>query len=93
MIRTEFENLSPGDKLKIGPRFIEDPDESVEEFLDTVQTIDRIDFGGTGWVYFKDLPQPFAFSEIECVHNGCLCIDDETTYDRGDLALIFGGVT
>lgn len=93
MTRYECEDLEPGMKLLIGDRFVEEECDEVEEYLGTVQVMERMDLSGTGWIYFKDLPQPFACSEIVGVYQDHV-IDDETVpYESGDICLIFGEVT
>lgn len=92
MTRGECESLMPGMKCLIGDDFVEDPHESLNEYLGTVQTVERIESGGTGWIYFKGLPQPFAFSEVASVYEAPV-IDDETVpYSIGDIDLILGEV-
>ena len=93
MTRTECEELAPGMKCLIAEDFVEDPYDPLREFLGTIQTVDRIDFSNSGWVYFDGLPQPFSFSEIERIEYEAQIIDDESIpYQLGDIYLILGEV-
>ena len=92
MTRDECRYVKPGMRCLIGDSFIEDDCFEIEKYLNTIQIVERVDSFGTGWIYFKDLPQPFAFSEVVCVCNMPTIDDDTKPYDHGDLGLIFGGV-
>lgn len=93
MTREEFNLLEPGMKCLIGNTFFEDQCDELEEFLGTIQIVERIEHGGRGWIYFKDLPQPFAMSEVARVVYDHVVIDcGDSPYDHGDIGLIFGGV-
>lgn len=92
MTRSECEGLEPGMRCLISDDFVEDPHESLNEYLGTVQTIERIESSGAGWIYFEGLPQPFAFSEVVSIYE-TPAIDDETVpYSIGDIDLILGKV-
>ena len=90
MTRKEFEDIQPGTKMRIGDCFVEDPHDDLIEYLGTVQVLERTEFGSTGWAYFEGLPQPFAFSEVECALNELEEIDDGD-YEVSDMSMIFGG--
>lgn len=91
MTREDFESITPGTLLKIGPRFVEDPHEDIRKFLGSIQELERADLSGTGWAYFNGIPQPFAFSEVECVVYSVPELDLEP-YQVGDIHLILGEV-
>ena len=91
MTREELKLIKPGTKMLIKDHFVEDPHELLTEYLGTVQIMERFEFGGTVWVYFENLSQPFALSEIECVVFDVEDIDDGE-YDVGDMSMIFGEV-
>lgn len=93
MTRDECKDIRPGMRCLIADDFVEDPYAGLEEFLGTVQTVERVDQSGGGWIYFEDLPQPFAMSEVVCIKHDVDSIDDDTVpYDCGDIGLIFGEV-
>lgn len=92
MTREEFDDVRPGTMLLIGDRFIEEPYKGLEMYFNTVQKVERVDLGGTGWVYFEDINQPFAISEIVGVSIPTID-DDAVPYQPGDMCLIFGEVT
>lgn len=90
MTREEFNDVQPGTKMRIADDFVEDPHDDLVEYLGTVQVLERAEFGSTGWAYFEGLPQPFAFSEVECVLYELKEIDDGD-YEISDMSMIFGG--
>ena len=92
MTREEFDDIQPGTKMKIGECFVEHPHESLLEYLGTVQILERVELGGTDWAYFEGLPQPFAFSEVECALYELEEIDDGD-YETSDMSIIFGEVS
>lgn len=92
MTLDECRSLKPGVKLLIGDHFVEEECKEVEDYLGTVQVIERMDLRGTGWIYFENLPQPFACSEIVCVYNDTVIDDEAIPYESGDMCLIFGEV-
>lgn len=92
MTRDECRSLKAGMRCLIGDSFVEDDCYEIEKYLNTVQTVERVDSNGTGWIYFKDLPQPFAFSEVICVHDMPTIDDESVPYEHGDFGLIFGEV-
>lgn len=92
MTRAECASIEPGTKLLIGDCFVEEECEEVEEYLGTVQVVERKDLNGTGWIYFKGLPQPFACSEIVGVYCDQTIDDASIPYESGDMCLIFGEV-
>lgn len=93
MTRDECRALEPGMKLLIGEHFVEEECDEVEEYLGTVQVMERMDLSGTGWIYFEDVPQPFACSEIVGVYQDHVIDDEAVPYEPGDICLIFGEVT
>lgn len=88
--RLECEEIRPGMRCLIGDRFIEDSYEGLEQYFETIQTVEKIDFAGSGWIYFEGLPQPFAFSEVDRIVQEIFELDDPDTYGPVDMALIFG---
>lgn len=92
MTREEFNDVQPGTKMRIGDSFVESPHESLVAYLGTVQVLEKVEFGGVDWAYFEGLPQPFAFSEVECVLYELEEIDDGD-YEISDLSMIFGEAT
>ena len=92
MTREAFEDIQPGTKMRIGDCFVEYPHDDLTEYLGTVQVLERIEFSSTGWAYFEGLPQPFAFSEVECVLYELEEIDDGD-YEVSDMSMIFGEAT
>lgn len=93
MTRDECRELKPGMRCLIANDFVEDPHPDLREYLGTVQVVEKIDTSSIGWIYFKDLPQPFAMSEVVCVKYIMESIDDDTIpYEHGDVAMILGGV-
>ena len=90
MTREEFKDILPGTKMKIGYDFVEDPHDDLVEYLGTVQVLERTEFSSTGWAYFEGLPQPFAFSEVECALYELEEIDSDD-YEVSDMSIIFGG--
>ena len=92
MTRDELYGVKVGTKMLIKDHFIEEPHELLVEYLGTIQKMERVDLDGNGWVYFENLSQPFAFSEIECVVEDVDTID-EVEYDVADMSMIFGKVT
>ena len=91
MTREEFKDIQPGTKMKIGYDFVEDPHDSLVYYLGTVQILERVDHGGSGWAYFEGLPQPFAFSEVEYALYELDEIDSGD-YEVADMSMIFGEV-
>lgn len=90
MTRAECEDLRPGMRCKIGERFVEDPHPSIEEFLGTIQVVEKVDYASIGWIYFENVPQPFAMSEIEYIVHDEIVIDDENVpYECGSFELLF----
>lgn len=92
MTKDEMMGVKPGDRLLILDHFVMDPDDSVREFLGTVQVVKSIDSSGDGWVNFENVPQPFAFCEIVCMVGDVECIDEDA-YDPEDIMQLFGEVT
>lgn len=90
MTRVECEVLQPGMRCMISERFVEEPHPDIEQYLGTIQTVDRVDFGSTGWIYFVGLSQPFAMSEVEYIVYDDIVIDDENIpYECGSFDLLF----
>lgn len=92
MTREEFKDILPGTKMKIGYEFVEDPHDSLIDYLGTVQILERVEYGGSDWAYFEGLPQPFAFSEVEYALYELDEIDSGD-YEVADMSMIFGEVT
>lgn len=90
MTREEFEDIRPGTKMRICDDFVESPHESLVEYLGTVQVLEKVELGGVDWAYFEGLPQPFAFSEVECALYELEEIDSGD-YEVADMSMIFGG--
>lgn len=91
MTREEFKDIQPGTMMKIGHGFVEDSHEDLVDYLGTVQILERVEYGGVDWAYFEGLPQPFAFSEVECALYELEEIDDGD-YEVSDMSMIFGEV-
>lgn len=91
MTREEFKDIQPGAKMKIGYCFVEGSHEDLVDYLGTVQILERVEYGGVDWAYFEGLPQPFAFSEVECALYELEEIDDGD-YEVSDMSMIFGEV-
>ena len=90
MTREEFKDIQPGTRMRISSGFVEDPHDDLVEYLGTVQVLERTEFSSTGWAYFEGLPQPFAFSEVECALYELEEIDSGD-YEVADMSMIFGG--
>ena len=90
MTREEFEDIQPGTRMRISADFVEDPHADLVEYLGTVQVLERTEFSSTDWAYFEGLPQPFAFSEVECALYELEEIDSGD-YEVADMSMIFGG--
>ena len=93
MTREELKDLSPkpGTRMLVKDHFVETPHEDLYPYLGTVLEMERIEMANEPWIYFKDVPQPFAASEVECVVGGVDTID-ESDYDVTDMSMIFGEV-
>lgn len=92
MTREECKSLKRGTKCLIGDEFVEDAHDDIKKFLGTVQIVERVEDVSCGWIYFENVPQPFAFSEVVSIVSEVRCIDDESVpYQSGDICLIFGG--
>ena len=91
MTRKEFKDIQPGTRMRIGDYFVESPHESLVEYLGTVQVLEKVELGGVDWAYFEGLPQPFAFSEVECALYELDEIDSGD-YEVADMSMIFGEV-
>lgn len=89
MTRIECESIEPGMQCLIADDFVEDPYTGLEKYLGTIQVVERIEFIGSGWIYFEGLPQPFAFSEVVCVTDAPIIDDENIPYQLGDFNLIF----
>lgn len=90
MTRVECEVLQPGMRCMISERFVEEPHPDIERFLGTIQVVDKVAFDTVGWVYFEDVPQPFAMSEIDHIVYDEVVIDDENVpYECGSFDLLF----
>lgn len=89
MTRVECESIVPGMRCVIGDEFVEDPYEGLEKYFGTTQIVEKVDLGGTGWIYFEGIHQPFAISEVDRIQYEIETIDDANVpYDRGDISLI-----
>ena len=90
MTREKCLEIRPGMKCLIAEDFVESPHSAIEEYLGTVQVVEKVEPDGVGWVYFEGMSQPFAFSEIERIEYDVQSIDDENVpYILGDVHLIF----
>lgn len=94
MTTEELKDISPkpGTRMLIKDHFVETPHEDLYPYLGTIQIIERIEMASEAWIYFENVPQPFAASEVECVVGGVDTID-ESEYDVSDMSMIFGEVT
>lgn len=93
MTHADCKSVEPGVLLKIGNSFVEPEHPDLVEYLGTVQVVEKIDFSGTGWIYFKELPQPFAMSEVAGFYTDNTIDDATVPYLVGDMCLIFGEVS
>lgn len=93
MTREECESIFPGMKCLIADDFVEDPHPDLRKYLGTIQEVDRLDESTSGWLYFKGISQPFAFSEIVSIIYESTVIDDESVqYQIGNITDLYGGV-
>lgn len=90
MTKKECRDIQPGMRCMIGDNFVESPHPDIERYLATIQTVEKVEFDETGWIYFVGLSQPFAMSEVEYIVYDDIVIDDENVpYECGSFDLLF----